>query len=179
MQIKQSPINFENIRFPRELEADNTVETIRRVLFTNAVLLRPESDFAVPSIEMNGSLKKALRQAKLQCHIRCGFDAIAGKLQSEKEGIANVCKRTDAPQGKRISRLILFSNDCAPRLYRHIEQLLTIHSPRLLCCLINMESEAFGHLINHKDNKIKVIMVENKNAVCEILRTMIVKPDTN
>lgn len=177
MLTKQPPINLKSMRFPRELEADKNLEYIRQKLFADAVLLRPDSDFAVPRIEMNKVLKNAVLKARLHRHVCCGFDAIARKLENEKAGIAGVCKQLNTPYGNRISRLILFSNDGAPRLYRHIEQLLTINFPRLLGCLINMESKAFGHLINSKDSKIKIMMVENKNAVCEVLRAMTAGPD--
>jgi hypothetical protein len=179
MQIEQPQMSLADIRFPRELEADNTAENIRLELLSHTVKLRPESDFVVPRIEMSGPLKIALRRARLQGQIRCGFEAIADKLESERIGIASVRERTNATYGKRISRLLLFSNDGAGRLYRHIEQILKIHSPRLLGCLLNIDSDFFGHLIMGKDSKIKIVMVEYKYVVCEILRAMIVVPDAS
>ena len=148
-------MNLADIRFPRELETDNTAESIRLALLAHTVKIRPESDFVIPRIEMTDPLKIALRQAKLRGHIRCGFEDIAAKLESERMGIANVRERTAAPYGKRISRLLLFSNDGAGRLYRHIGQILKAHSPRLLGCLINMDSNDFGHLMTGKDSTIK------------------------
>ena len=170
-------MNLADIRFPRELETDNTAETIRLALLSHTVKLRPDSDFVVSRVEMAIPLKIALRQAMLRGQIRCGFEAIAGKLESERMGIASVRERTDAPYGKRISRLLLFSNDGAGRLYRHIEQMLKAHSPRLLGCLINMDNNDFGHLITDRDSKIKIVMVEHKAIVCDILRAMIADPN--
>lgn len=172
-------MDLADIRFPRELETDNTAETIRQVLLSHTVLLRPESDFVVPEIEMSGPLKIALRKARLQSQIRCGFEDIAAKLESERMGIANVRERTDAPYGKRISRLLLFSNDGAERLYRHIEQIMKAHAPRLLGCLVNMDSADFGRLITDKDSNIKTVMVEHKAIVCDVLRALIVEPDAS
>jgi len=172
-------MSLADIRFPRQLETDDTAETIRRVLLGHTVKLRPESDFAVSRIEMSESLKMALRHARLKRQIRCGFEDIAGKLESERIGIASVRERTDVPYGKRISRLLLFSNDGAGRLYRHIEQILKIHSPRLLGCILNIDSDVFGHLITGKESKIKIVMIEHKDVVCEILRAMIAAPDAS
>lgn len=169
-------MSLPDIRFPRELEIDDTAETIRQALLIHTVSLRPESKFVVPRIQMNITLKIALRKAMSQGQIRCGFDDIAGKLESERRGIASVRERTDVPYGKRISRLILFSNDGAERLYRHIEQILKIHYPRLLGCLLNIDSNVLGNLITDKDSKIKIVMVEHKDAVCAILRAMITVP---
>lgn len=177
MRIEQPQMNLADIRFPRQLESDGTAEPIRQTLLTSTVLLRPESDFAVSRIEMTAHLQIALRRARLQGRIRCGFEAVAGQLESERIGIASVHERTHAPYGKRISRLLLFSNDGAGRLYRHIEQILKAHSPRLMGCLVNMDSNDFGRLITGKDSKIKIVMVEHKDAVCEIMRAMIEVPD--
>jgi hypothetical protein len=179
MRIEQPQISLSDIRFPRELEADNTAEIIRQALLTHTVKLRPDSDFVVSRIEMESPLKIALRKARLNGQIRYGFETIAGKLETEKRGIASVRERTDAHYGNRISRLLLFSNDGAARLYRHIEHLLKAHSPRLLGCLLNMDSNDFGHLITGKDSKIKTVMVEHKDFVCKILRAMIAVPDAS
>ncbi len=179
MQIEQPQMKLADIRFPRELETDNTAEAIRLALLAQTVKIRPESDFVVPQIAMTDPLKNALRQAKLRGHIRCGFEDVAAKLESERMGIDNVRQRSDAPYGKRISRLLLFSNDGAGRLYRHIEQILKTHSPRLLGCLIAMDSNDFGHLITGKDSIVKIVMVEHKAIVCDILRAMIAVPDVS
>jgi hypothetical protein len=176
MPIEQPKMDLADIRFPRELEADGRAETVRRTLLSDTALLRPESDFIVPRIEMTSALKIALRRAKLQGQIRCGFEDIADKLEGERAGIAGVRERTNTPYGKRISRLLLFSNDGAPRLYRHIEQILKAHSPRLLGCLLDIDSKVFGHLITDKESIIKTVMVEHKDVVCEILRAMIAEP---
>ncbi len=179
MQIEQPQMNLADIRFPRELETDNTAESIRIALRAHTVKIRPESDFVISRIEMTDPLKIALRQAKLRGHIRCGFEDIAAKLESERMGIANVRQRMDTPYGKRISRLLLFSNDGAGRLYRHIEQILKAHSSRLLGCLINMDSNDFGYLITGKDSIVKIVMVEHKAIVCDILRAVIAVPDVS
>ncbi len=177
MRIEQPQMSLADIRFPRKMETDNTAETTKQALLAHTVLLRPDSDVVVPRIEMTDHVKIALRQARLRGQIRCGFEAIADKLESERVGIAGVRERTHAPYGKRISRLLLFSNDGAGRLYRHIEQILKAHSPRLLGCLINMDSNDFGRLITGKESKIKIVMVEHKDVVCEILQAIIAVPD--
>jgi len=177
MRIEQPQMNLSDLRFPKELETEGTAEIIRGALLLHTVKLLPESDFVVPRIEIKNPLKIALGQARLRGRIRCGFEAIAGKLESERKGIAGVRERSDTPYGNRISRLLLFSNDGAGRLYRHIEQILKIHSSRLLGCLLNISSGAFGRLIMGKDCKIKIILVEHRDDVCNILRALTVISD--
>lgn len=172
MQIEQPPMSLADIRFPRELEAGNTAETIRQALLAHTVKLRPKSDFVVPVIEISGPLAMALKRAKRQRQIRCGFENIADKLESERRGIDSVREKTAAPYGTRVSRLLFFSNDGAERFYRHVEQVISAHYPRLLGCLLNMDSAALGALIAGTESRVKSIMLEHKDSVCDILRAI-------
>ena len=163
-------MNLSDIRFPRQLEADDNAETIRQALMARTVKLWPGGHLDVSMITMSDPLKKALQKARFKGQIRCGFEAIFDKLENERKGIANVRERQGAPYGDRVSRLLLFSNDGAERLYRHIEHLLQAHAPRLLGCLLNIDGIALGYIVAGKDRKIKVVMAEHKDVVSDILR---------
>ena len=170
-------MNLSDIRFPRRLEADNIAETIRRALMARTVKLWPGGHLDVAMITMSDPLKKALQNARLKGQIRCGFEAIFDKLESERKGIANVRERQGAPYGDRVSRLLLFANDGAERLYRHIEHLLQVQAPRLIGCLLDIDGIALGNLITGKDMKIKLVMAEHKEVVSDILRAIIATHD--
>jgi len=170
-------MNLSEIRLPRQLEADNTAKTIRQALMVHTVKLWPSGELYVSMIMMSESLKIVLQRARLKGQIRCGFEAIFDKLENERKGITNVRERQGAPYGDRVSRLLLFSNDGAERFYRHVEHILQIHAPRLLGCLLNIDSSALGNLITCKDRKIKIVMAEHKEAVSKILLTIIAGHD--
>ena len=166
-------MNVSDMRFPRQLEADGSAEIIRRELMARTTKLWTGSKIAVPVIGLSEPLKMALKKARLQGRIRYGFEPIFEKLASEKKGIANVRRQTDTPYGDRISRLLLFSNDGAERFYRHIEQALQVHAPRLLGCFLDIGGGALGHLITGKEGVIKIVMVEHKDVVSGVLRALI------
>jgi hypothetical protein len=166
-------MNLSDIRFPRELEADDHAEAIRQALMARTVKIWPGGHLDVSMITMSDPLKKALQKARLKGRIRCGYEAILDKLESERKGITNVRERQGAPYGDRVSRLLLFSSDGAERLYRHIEHLLLTHAPRLLGCLLDIDGSTLGNIIAGEDRKIKIVMVEHKEAVSDILRTII------
>jgi hypothetical protein len=170
-------MNLSDIRFPRQLEADNIAETIRQALMARTVKLWPGGLLDVSMITMSDPLKKTLQKARLKGQIRCGFEAIFDKLENERKGIANVRERQGVHYGDRVSRLLLFSNDGAERLYRHIEHLLQAHAPRLLGCLLDIDGSTLGNLITGKDRKIKLVMAEHKEVVSDILRGIIAGHD--
>jgi hypothetical protein len=166
-------MNISEIRFPRQLEADGSAEMIRRELMTRTVRLWSGSQMEVPVIALSEPLKMALQKARRQGRIRFGSEPIFEKLASEKTGIANVRRQTDVPYGDRLSRLLLFSNDGAERFYRHIEQALLAHAPRLIGCLVEIDGSALGHLITGKEGVIKIVMAEHKDVVSAVLRALV------
>jgi hypothetical protein len=127
---------------------------------------------------MDDPLKKVLRMARLTGRIQYGFETVSNRLAEESKGIGNVRGRGGAPYGDRVSRLLLFSNDGAERFYRHIESLLQAHAPRLLGCLLDIDGIAFGSALTGKETRIKLLMADHKDAVSEILRTLVAGQDT-
>jgi hypothetical protein len=158
---------------PRQLEAAGLAEKIREVLAARKIKLRPEGKMEVPVLSISPSLTNAIRKAGLQRRIRFGFDDITEKLSAEKKGIDHVSSQLHTQQKDRISRLLLFSNDGAERLYRHIEQILTGHSGRILGCQLDIDGKTLGRLLTGGSTGIKVILVEHKDAVSDILRALI------
>jgi len=166
-------MNLKNMHFPRQLEAAGLAEEIREALDVRKIRLRPEGEMEVPVLSISPSLTNAIRKAGMQRRIRFGFDDIAEKLASEKKGIDHVSRQMNTQQKDRISRLLLFSNDGAERLCRHIEQILTGHSGRILGCQLDIDGETLGRLLTGGSVGIKVILVEHKDAVSDILRALI------
>jgi hypothetical protein len=166
-------MNLSGIRLPRELEADGTAGAISHVLMARTVQLLPGGDFSVPLISIGDPLKKVLQRANLNGHIRRGLEAISDKLASERKGIDHLREGRGLASGERVSRLLLISNDGAQRFYRQIEHLLQFHGPRLLGCMLDMDSSSLGGLITGKERQIKIIMAEHKGIVSEILRTLL------
>jgi len=166
-------MNISDMRFPRQLEADGSAEIILGELMSRTSKLWTGGEIDVPVITLNEPMKIALKHAGLQGRIRYGFDPILQKLTGEKKGITNVREQTDSPYGDRISRLLLFSNDGAERFYRHIEQVLEAHAPRLLGCLLDIDGADLGQLFTGEGGAIKIIMAEHKDVVSNVLRALV------
>ena len=109
----------------------------------------------------------------MQRRVRYGFDDIFDKLAGEKKGIDELLQKTKSPQQDRVSRLLLFSNDGAERLYRHIEQVLIEHHNRILGCKLDVDSKTLGQMVTGRTAGIKVILVEHKDAVSDVLLSLI------
>lgn len=55
----------------------------------------------------------------------------------------------------------------------HCVKKLQVHAPRLLACLLDINSCALGNLLTGKDKRIKLVMEEHKGTVFETLRTIV------
>jgi len=161
------------MHFPRQLEADGSAEKIRKALAVKRVKLHPEGLWDVPVLAFDKSLENALRKANLQRRVRLGLDEILEKLAAEKKGIDEQREKAHESHVERISRLILFSQDGADRLYRNIEHTLIEHSPRILGCMLNIKGGEIGRVITGKNIAVKVILIEHKDAVSDILRALV------
>lgn len=166
-------MNLKDMNFPRQLEADGLAEKIRETLAMHTVRLWPEGKMEVPVVHISESLIDALKKARMQRRIRFGLEDILDKLAAEKKGIDEVLQKTKSQQNERISRLLLFSDDGAERLYRHIEQTLSEHQQRVLGCQLDVNSKELGRLITGRSAGIKVILVEHKDAVSDVLRATV------
>ncbi|HOG11574.1 MAG TPA: hypothetical protein PK178_15935 [Smithellaceae bacterium] len=165
-------MNLKNVNFPRQLEAAGLAEKIRLALAERQTKLWPEGKMEVPVLSISESLIATIRNARLQRRIRFGFDDILDKLAAEKKGIDEMLQKNKSQQNNRVSRLLLFSNDGAERLYRHIEQALVEHRLRILGCQLDIDGKELGRLIAGRSAGIKVILVEHKDAVSDVLRAL-------
>lgn len=166
-------MDLSEMRFPRQLERDGSAQKIREALAARKTILRPDGGLEVPLLPVTDSLVNALKKARLQRRIRFGYDEIMEKLAAEKKGIDEAQQKTKSPPKERISRLLLFSNDGALRLYRHIEQALMEHRLRILGCELDIESTSLGPAITGGHAGIKVMLVEHKDAVADVLHALI------
>jgi hypothetical protein len=166
-------MNLFDMNFPRQLEVDGSAEKIREALTVRKTRLWPQGKMEVPVLNISETLTGAIKKARLQRRVRFGFDDIFDKLAAEKKGINELLQKTKSQQKNRISRLLLFSNDGAERLYRHIEQALIEHHLRILGCLVDVDSKKLGQLITGSSAGVKVILVEHKDAVSDVLRSLV------
>ncbi|MDD3249235.1 MAG: hypothetical protein GX874_11250 [Smithella sp.] len=166
-------MNLSTLRLPRPLETDGSAEKIREALAASTILLWQQGRLKVPLLHISATLVEALQRARLQRRIRFGFEDVAGRLAAEKKGIDELRQKTASQQQDRISRLLLFSGDGADRLYRHIEQIMMEHRRRLLGCRLDTDSKALGKLLGAGSAGIKVILVEHKDAVSDVLRALV------
>lgn len=162
-------MKLSELRFPSRLEADGLSGRIRAALLDRTAGLRPGATLEVPVITVGDALVRELQAAMTRRRMVFGLEMISKKLDNEARGILAASDPNRPPHGERISRLLLCADDGSDRFYRQVERLLQSHAPRLLCCLIQMDSLGLGTIMTGTTRPVKAVMAEHKDAVSDIL----------
>jgi hypothetical protein len=93
------------------------------------------------------------------------LEAIVAALEGERKGLVT--------PGERVSRLCLFTTDGAERFYRQVERCLTAHAPRVLGAFLDADGATLGKVLYGPDTSVKLILVDHKDAVSTILRSLV------
>jgi hypothetical protein len=160
------------VQLPRQVEADAHHAAIRAALAASTRRLWPGGALHVSVLEPTEALVQALRAAAGAGPLRRGLEAATAALDAEQRGLSTLERRAGRPQGERVSRLWLFSRDGAERFYRQVERALVRYAPRVLGCQLDIDSAALGALLYGREAVVKLVMVEHKEAVSAVLRTL-------
>ena len=166
----------QELRLPRQLEADALCATIRGVLAARPRRLWRGGALEVPVLALTDPLGAALKAALGRGQLRRGLEAVVGALEAEHRGLAAVARRTGRDRGERISRLCVVASDGAERFYRQVERCLATHAPHVLGCLLEVDGATLGKVLYGRDTAVKLVLADHKDAVSAILRSLVREP---
>lgn len=162
------------LHLPKLVENDPRNEKIVEILNSNKNKLWSNSKLEITSLPYNEIFIKALQMEHRKGRIVRGFEMVERKLESEAMGMSLVDEKTEAKRGKRISRLLIISNDGSERYYRKLETLIQKHAQRVLPIIIEIDSMKLGELFFGKGKTAKLMLLEHKKAVAAALFSLVV-----
>ncbi len=162
-------MNKLNIRLPKLVEAAPTGAAVLEKLKKSSKKLWKDGIIEVPMCPFNESIKSALVEAHKNNRIGRGFETADRNLSKEAKGLKLADSKSEVKRGERVSRLIILSNDGAERFYRKIESLLLKHGPRVLAMVVDADSSELGGLVYGPERLTKLLLIEHKEAVAQIL----------
>ena len=156
----------------REIEADPDHEAIRARLAAPGRPLWPGGQVPVSVLPLSSSLASALGAAYRAGHLVLGLERAEDALAAEARGLTLAARRAGTAAGVRVSRLLLVSGDGAERLYRHVEQLVLEHAPRVLVVMVSTDAATLGRTTTGGEAAVKVVLAQRKQAVAALLRAL-------
>lgn len=152
---------------PRQIAGHHPDTMLLNELHSHTRKLWNGGSIGVPILDFSLSLKNALIAARRSGRIVRGLETAAATLDNEGHGIDLL--RQHAAQGRRISRIMLLSDDGSTNFYRTVDRLLEKHAPRVLGCLIEADSFHLGSLLFGPDTAAKLVLVSHKDDVSRLL----------
>jgi len=123
----------------------------------------------VADVDLFPELEAVLASARSAGRVVRGLEDARRALEVDERGLEHVDRRTGVERGRRVSRLVLVSNDGAERFYRNVESLLRRHAPRVLALRISADQSALGGRVFGSDQVARLLMVVHKDAVSALL----------
>ena len=161
-----------SLRLPKSVESDPRGPRLLCNLTTRTRLLWQGSEIGIPVARMTLELAEALRKAYSAGQVVRSLENAERALAAEERGLQMADRQSSVPRGARVSRLLLLANDGAERFYRHIEELLRRHGPRVLAVLLEIDENGLGELLFGPQSVARLLMLEHKQAVGSVLLAM-------
>jgi hypothetical protein len=150
------------------VESDPRGPALNQNLIEHSRPIRADSDVSVPAVRLDG-LETALRNAHRSGHVVRGLEGAEQTLAAEERGLRLADRKSDVKRGDRVSRLLLLADDGSDGFYRKVETLLMRHRPRALALRLNVDAAGLGGLLFGEGNAARLLMVQHKEAVAEVL----------
>ncbi|MGL4854701.1 MAG: hypothetical protein ACRC37_05550 [Lentisphaeria bacterium] len=158
------------IIFPKQLIKENLDgKVLEKLNEKHCIIEGIDKESSIPSLELTPALRTNIFYAYASKNASIGMENIEKEMQREQGGIIK-----NVNQSERVSRLLIVSNDGSERFYRQLPFLQKMHGGRLLVVFLNINSEAFGKVLGLKEKKIKSLLVNHKDSVVQILKSILV-----
>ena len=156
------------MKLPAELEKESVDAAVRAVLERDTFQLYPESATSIPVLKFSDALRTNLFYAKSLGDIVLGYEVIEKALSNELHGLRKVACPTD-----RVSRLLLVTNDGAPRFYRELEFLQRKQGTRVLICRLDIDSAKMAEVLGCAGRVVKAVLLNRKRSVVNVLKSLL------
>jgi hypothetical protein len=158
-------IDLHHCKFPRAVE-DGPCAQAAHDMFHAA---QAGTGHGLPKIQLDAAVTTVLQRALRTARLKRGFETTLDVLSNELRGLTKLQSKTGKVQAPRVSRLILASSDASERLLREIEDALQRNAPRVLALGLQADSATLGSLLYGADTHVKVLLLDHKDAVAEML----------
>jgi len=159
-------------RLPRSLEDGPEAAPLRAGLQARAEPLWAGGEGTATPAGFAGELRAAVVAAFEAGRGVRGLESAARALAGEARGQALADRRSGAPRGGRVSRLLLLSDDGAERFLRGVDSLLREHEPRVLALRLDTDAAGLGAALFGEGAIARALLIVHKEAVAAVLRAL-------
>jgi hypothetical protein len=161
-----------HLRLPKTLEAEGFAAPLERELEARSSSLWADGELRVPRADLDAGLASALKSALMARRIVRGIELAERALEANALGLEHVDRKTGAPRGGRVSRMLVLTDDGSRRFYRNVESLLRRHAPRVMALRLAVDERALGEALFGAGQVARLVLVDHKDAVAAVLKAL-------
>lgn len=153
------------LKLPKNVLTHPNLKQIESLFSQHLKLLRPEGTIKIPRWEFSDKMLAALLKIHSTKNLIQGLESIESHLDKELKGLKALKSLPGQTQNKRLSRLLLLSNDGSERFYHNAESILIRHCDRTLGCILDASSEQIGDAVSNKASPVKALLIDDRQAL--------------
>jgi hypothetical protein len=158
--------------WPRPLIAEGRAEALSRWWLASKSAAVEAGLPAFPRHAMTQSLRTTLFEARRARWVVRGLEAAEEALSAQEKGLRQAPAARVAAGHRRISRLLVLSQEAAPRFYREVEKLCQRHASRLDAIVLECDEGELGAATFGSGRVARALLLDHKEAVVQFLGTL-------
>ncbi|MBN1296033.1 hypothetical protein JXA80_04585 [bacterium] len=159
--------------FPKYFPDPNREEELRLFLLSHSRPITRTGRCRPPFLPVDTALAHALFVGYKARTILRGIPSIEKCLLTESQGIMKINRVANAQLPRRISRILIFSEDIAPRLAIRIERFILEYHPRIAALGIPCSADQLCTILTGNPGDAKVLLAVDKHAISLILTSLL------
>jgi hypothetical protein len=158
--------------WPRPLIAAGTADALARWWCKSRAAARAASEPPFARHPATPALRSALFEIRRARWLVRGLEEAAKTLAAQQEGLKHAPAAQVEAGKRRISRLLVLSNDGADRFYREVEKLCAAHPARLEAVVLECDEVELGEASFGPGRAARAVLLDHKEAVVHFLETL-------
>ncbi|MGM0599710.1 MAG: hypothetical protein ACQETH_07795 [Candidatus Rifleibacteriota bacterium] len=164
---------MKEIRFPKAVEKSDKFEKIKHYIGENQKKLWQKAQTRAVFVPASEKLINLFQLEHKRGRLIRGYELVERTLLAQLEGTKSVDARTGVKRGRRLSRLIVVSNDGSERYYRKIDKLAVQFESIVLLFRIDIDSASLGEMFFGPGKIAKVFMLDHKESMANALEALV------
>ena len=162
--------------WPRPLIAEGLAEGLAAWWLAERARARAAGAPPIPRHALSKALADGLFEARRARRLERGLEGAESLLAAEEAGLSQAAATRAGGAGRRISRLLIVSNDGSERFYRDVARVHTRFADRLEVLLLEADENELGAAAFGPGRHARALLLQHKEAVVRFLWLLETRP---
>ncbi len=158
--------------WPRSLISAGRAERLARWWCESRLAAIRRGAAPFPRLAATPALWRALFEARRARRLCRGLESAEAALAMQERGLRQAPATRVVPGARRISRLLVVSEDGSARFYRQLEKLCGRHASRLEALVLECDELELGRAVFGPGQRARAVLLDHKDVVVRLLEIL-------